>query len=74
MIRASAERVTVKLLPVASFNVPCHQAVSRRLRMGQRSPGGGNRAGRGEREKGHLGSGFTFQCCRLKDRSEDSIV
>lgn len=38
MIRASAERVTVKLLPVASFNVPCHQAVSRRLRMGQRSP------------------------------------
>lgn len=73
MIRASAERVTVKLLPVASFNVPCHQAVSRRLRMAS-AAGGGNRAGRGEREKGHLGSGFTFQCCRLKDRSEDPIV
>ena len=38
MTRASGERVTVKLSPVASFNVPCHQAVSRRSRMGQRSP------------------------------------
>ena len=38
MIRASGERVTVKLLPVASFNVPCHQEVSWRLWMGQRSP------------------------------------
>ena len=38
MTRASGERVMVKLLPVASFNVPCHQADSRRLRMGQRSP------------------------------------
>ena len=36
--RASGESVTVKLSPVASFRVPCHQAVNIMSLIGQRRP------------------------------------